>query len=73
MPRAYHAFTLEMPGLVVDLLAGFADAVLGGTWHAERGSQRIWIAPDAPGGALLPFPEGFDPMRAIPVPREAAA
>lgn len=73
VPRAYHAFTLEMPELVVDLLAGFAEAVLGGTWQGQRGGRRIWIAPDAPGGALLPFPEGFDPMRAIPVPPGAAA
>jgi len=67
VPHAYHAFTLENPQLVVDLLAGFAEAVLGGTWQGQRGGQRIWIAADAPGGALQPFPGGFDPMRAIPV------
>ncbi|MCC7282649.1 MAG: alpha/beta hydrolase [Acetobacteraceae bacterium] len=68
VPRAYHAFTLELPELVVDLFAGFADAVLGGLWQGRRGGQRIWVAPEAAGGALAAFPEGFDPLRAIPVP-----
>lgn len=73
VPRAYHAFTLEMPELVVDLLAGFAEAVLGGGWKGVRGGKRIWIAPETPGGALQPFPEGYDPMRALPVRLAGAA
>jgi 3-oxoadipate enol-lactonase len=73
VPHAYHAFTLEMPALVVDLLADFAAAVLDGTWRALRGGQRILLAPEQAGGALQPFPEGFDPMRAIPVPLAVSA
>mgnify|MGYP000169698497 FL=1 len=62
-----------MPELVVDLLAGFAAAVLDGGWKRSRGGKRIWIAPETPGGALQPFPEGYDPMRALPVRLAGAA
>lgn len=64
IPRGYHAFTLEMPELTTALLARFADQVQDGSWH---GQQSIWIAPDNPAADLMPFPEGFDHLRAIPV------
>lgn len=68
VPRAYHAFTLEQPALTASLLGGFARDVLQGRWReAGRGGGRVAIAPEAPDGALLPFPVGFDHLRAIPV------
>jgi pimeloyl-ACP methyl ester carboxylesterase len=69
IPRAYHAFTLEQPALTAALLAGFVRDVLGGAWRGSgRGGGRVAIARDEPDGALLPYPAGFDHLRAIPVP-----
>jgi pimeloyl-ACP methyl ester carboxylesterase len=68
IPRAYHAFTLEKPDLTVDLLMRFADDVLAGRWH---GKGSVWVAPERPGGAITPFPAGFDHLRAIPVRTDA--
>lgn len=69
IPRAYHAFTLEQPALTAALLGGFARDVLGGQWRAAgRGGGRVAVAPEDPGGAITPFPAGFDHLRAIPVP-----
>lgn len=68
IPNAYHAFTLEKAALTADLLARFAEDVLAGRW---RGAQEVWIAPDEPGGRMIPFPAGYDHLRAIPV-RKAA-
>jgi pimeloyl-ACP methyl ester carboxylesterase len=64
IPRAYHAFTLEKPALTADLLARFADDVLAGRW---QGNKAVWIAPEDAGGELIPFPAGYDHLRAIPV------
>ena len=64
IPRAYHAFTLEKPALTADLLARFAEDVLAGRWH---GNKAVWIAPEDAGGELVPFPAGYDHLRAIPV------
>jgi len=64
IPRAYHAFTLEKPALTADLLARFAEDVLAGRW---QGNKAVWIAPDEAGGELIPFPAGYDHLRAIPV------
>ena len=63
IPKAYHAFTLERPALTADLLARFAEDVTAGRW---QGGKSIWIAPDEAGGALTPFPAGYDHLRAIP-------
>ncbi|HUZ33126.1 MAG TPA: alpha/beta hydrolase [Xanthobacteraceae bacterium] len=62
--RVYHAFTLERPALSADLLARFAEDVLAGRW---RGDKKVWIAPEEPGGALIPFPAGYDHLRALPL------
>jgi len=62
--RAYHAFTLEQPALTADLLARFAEDVLAGRW---QGNKAVWIAPEEAGGELIPFPAGFDHLRAIPL------
>ncbi|MGX4802458.1 alpha/beta fold hydrolase [Bradyrhizobium guangdongense] len=64
IPRAYHAFTLEKPALTADLLGRFADDVMAGRW---QGNKSVWIAPDEAGGELMPFPAGYDHLRAIPV------
>jgi 3-oxoadipate enol-lactonase len=61
--RAYHAFTLEKPGLTAWLLAHFAEEVLAGRW---RGGG-VWMAPEQEGGGLARFPAGFDHLRAVPV------
>jgi 3-oxoadipate enol-lactonase len=66
IPRAYHAFTLEQPALTIDLLCRFAEQVLSKRW---KGAQSVWIAPDDPGGPLIPFPPDHDHLRAIPVQR----
>jgi pimeloyl-ACP methyl ester carboxylesterase len=68
IPNAYHAFTLEKAALTADLLARFAEDVLASRW---RGNQAVLIAHDEPGGDIIPFPAGFDHLRAIPVPRAA--
>jgi hypothetical protein len=68
IPNAYHAFTLEKAALTADLLARFAEDVLAKRW---RGNKTVWIAPDEPGGEMIPFPAGYDHLRAIPV-RSAA-
>jgi hypothetical protein len=66
--KAYHAFTLEKAALTADLLARFAEDVMAGRW---QGNKQVLIAPEDPGGALVPFPEGYDHLRAIPVQRTA--
>jgi len=68
IPNAYHAFTLEKAALTADLLARFAEDVLAKRW---KGNQAVWIAPDEPGGEMIPFPAGYDHLRAIPVQRAA--
>jgi 3-oxoadipate enol-lactonase len=66
IPGAYHAFTLEKPALAADLLARFAEDVMAGRW---QGDKTVWIAPEEAGGALVPFPAGYDHLRAIPALR----
>jgi len=68
IPNAYHAFTLEKAALTADLLARFAEDVLAKRW---RGNKAVWIAPDEAGGEMIPFPDGYDHLRAIPVKRAA--
>lgn len=68
VPNAYHAFTLEKAALTADLLARFAEDVLAKRW---QGGKAVWIAPDEPGGTMIPFPAGYDHLRAIPVRKVA--
>src|SRR5882757_3011925 len=68
IPNAYHAFTLEKAALTADLLARFAEDVLAKRW---QGNKAVWIAPDEPGGEMIPFPPGYDHLRAIPVQKAA--
>jgi 3-oxoadipate enol-lactonase len=69
IPNAYHAFTLEKAALTADLLARFAEDVLAKRW---RGNKAVWIAPDEAAGEMIPFPDGYDHLRAIPVKRVAS-
>jgi 3-oxoadipate enol-lactonase len=69
VPNAYHAFTLEKAALTADLLARFAEDVIAKRW---QGGKRVWIASDDPGGTMIPFPEGYDHLRAIPVQKAAS-
>lgn len=69
IPNAYHAFTLEKAALTADLLVRFAEDVLAKRW---QGNKAVWIAPDEPGGKMVPFPPGYDHLRAIPVPKAAS-
>jgi 3-oxoadipate enol-lactonase len=69
VPNAYHAFTLEKAALTADLLARFADDVLAKRW---RGNKAVWIAPEEPGGEMIPFPDGYDHLRNIPVKRPSS-
>lgn len=64
--NAYHAFTLEKSEITIDLLARFAEDVLAGRW---QGNGLVSIAPEVAGGEIVPFPAGYDHLRAIPVPR----
>jgi 3-oxoadipate enol-lactonase len=50
--------------LTADLLARFAEEVLAKRW---QGNKAVWIAPDEASGPLVPFPAGYDHLRAIPV------
>ncbi len=68
IPRAYHAFTLEKPTLTAHLLRRFAERVQDGSFV---GGRSIWIASESNEGELLPFPAGFDHLRALPVPPES--
>jgi len=68
IPQAYHAFTLEKAALTADLLARFAEDILAKRW---QGNKAVWIAPDQPGGEMMPFPAGYDHLRAIPVRKTA--
>jgi pimeloyl-ACP methyl ester carboxylesterase len=66
IPHAFHAFTLEKPALTADLLYRFAEDVRAGTW---KGDRSVWIAPERAGDPLIPFPSGYDHLRAIPAHR----
>jgi pimeloyl-ACP methyl ester carboxylesterase len=65
IPRAFHAFTLEKPALTAALLLRFAEDVLSKNW---KGNRSVWIAPETAGDPLIPFPQGYDHLRAIPAP-----
>ena len=45
MPRAYHAFTLEMPQLTMRQVEHFLGLVRGNAW---QGDQSVWIAAEDP-------------------------
>src|SRR4029078_7591684 len=55
IPNAYHAFTLETAALTADLLGRSAEDVLA---NRGQGNKAVWIAPDEPGGEMMPFPDG---------------
>ncbi|WP_295002310.1 alpha/beta hydrolase [uncultured Dechloromonas sp.] len=61
MPRAYHAFTLEMPALTLRQLEVFLNQIDEGIW---QGDQSVWLANDDPKIAEAWLPIHGDWMRA---------
>lgn len=69
IPRAYHAYTLEMPAVTMRQLDVFLDQVATGTW---QGDQSVWLASDDPTADTQWLPIAGDWMRAVQ-PAAAAA
>ncbi|NJD25343.1 MAG: alpha/beta hydrolase [Betaproteobacteria bacterium] len=70
VPRAYHAFTLEMPAVTMRQIEVFLDQVRVGTW---QGDQSVWLASEDPAAAEPCLPVAGDWLRAVqPVARRAA-
>jgi 3-oxoadipate enol-lactonase len=69
VPHAFHAFTLEFPGLVARLIEHFVRAVEDGSW---KGDGSVWIAADRPEDEPLLRPCRGDHTRAVPVGAGAA-
>ena len=64
IPRAYHAFTLEMPAVTMRQIEVFLDQVSKGRW---QGDQSVWIASDDPAATEQWQPCAGDWMRAVQV------
>ena len=64
IPRAYHAFTLEMPAVTMRQIEVFLDQVSKGRW---QGDQSVWIASDDPAATEQWLPCAGDWMRAVQV------
>ncbi len=62
MPRAFHAFTLEMPALTMRQIEVFVDAVDRGAW---RGDQSVWVAHEDPAAEPACWRYDGDHLRAI--------
>ena len=62
IPRAYHAFTLEMPTVTMRQLETFLGQVRDGTW---RGDQSVWVAAEDPAAETQWLPCKGDWMRAV--------
>lgn len=62
MPRAYHAFTLEMPALTMRQVEHFLGLVAAQGW---RGDQSAWIAAEDPAAAAPWLRCSGDWMRAV--------
>lgn len=62
MPRAFHAFTLEMPALTMRQIEAFVEAVDRGAW---RGDQSVWVAQEDPAAEPPCWRYDGDPLRAI--------
>jgi pimeloyl-ACP methyl ester carboxylesterase len=70
IPRAYHAFTLEMPAITMRQIEVFLDQVRDGSW---RGDQSVWVASEDPATEQQWLPCAGDWMRAVRVAEPAAA
>jgi pimeloyl-ACP methyl ester carboxylesterase len=70
IPRAYHAFTLEMPAITMRQIEVFLEQVSDGSW---QGDQSVWIASDDPAAAEQWLPCAGDWMRAVQVADKATA
>lgn len=62
MPRAFHAFTLEMPALTMRQIEVFVEAVDRGGWS---GDQSVWVAEEDPAAEPACWRYEGDPLRAI--------
>jgi esterase/lipase len=62
IPRAYHAFTLEMPAITMRQLEVFLAQVASNTW---QGDQSVWIASDDPAAGEQWLPCAGDWLRAV--------
>ena len=62
MPRAYHAFTLEMPALTMRQVEHFLGLVATQAWH---GDQSVWLAAEDPAAAVPWLRCSGDWMRAV--------
>lgn len=69
IPRAYHAFTLEMPALTQRQIEVFLKSVQDGSWV---GDQTVWVANEDPAAEPAAFLYPFDAMRAIVPPPYAS-
>jgi len=64
IPRAYHAFTLELPAVTMRQIEVFLGQVTRGGW---RGDQSVWIAAEDPSADVQWLPCAGDWMRAVQV------
>lgn len=64
IPRAYHAFTLEMPALTLRQISDFLEQVSDGSW---QGDQTVWVAEEDAGKSPASYPFAGDWLRAVPV------
>jgi pimeloyl-ACP methyl ester carboxylesterase len=62
VPRAYHAFTLEMPAITMRQVEEFLERQAQGTW---QGDQSVWIASDNPAAKRQWLECDGDWMRAV--------
>jgi pimeloyl-ACP methyl ester carboxylesterase len=62
IPRAYHAFTLEMPAVTMRQIEVFLEQVRSGTW---QGDQSVWLASEDAAAAEPCLPVAGDWLRAV--------
>jgi len=65
MPRAYHAFTLEMPAVTMRQIRHFTELVENGKW---QGDQTVWVAHEDATATPPCWRYTGDHLRAISVP-----
>lgn len=70
IPRAYHAFTLEMPAIAMRQVEEFLQRLTDGTWE---GDQTVWIAAENPAAKTQWLPCDGDWMRAVRIAPPAVA
>ncbi len=61
--HACHAFTLEVPEIILRVIVDFVNQVENNKW---KGDQSVWVASDDPNSETVAFPCEGDHTRAIP-------